>query len=118
MLAVGRALVLNPRLLLLDEPLEGLAPILVEELLAVLRRVIRNEGMSAILVEQNAHKVFAFTDRAAIIERGVVVHEGTSAELAADRALLERHLGVAAMPLQRGAGALRCNGRRLHPREP
>jgi branched-chain amino acid transport system ATP-binding protein len=103
MLAVGRALALNPRLLLLDEPLEGLAPILVEELLAVLRRVIRSEGMSAILVEQNAHKVLAVTDRAAIIERGAVVHEGASAALAADRARLERHLGVAAAPARRGA---------------
>src|SRR6202035_974515 len=54
MLAVARALVLNPRVMLLDEPLEGLAPIIVEELLAALRRVIRDEGMSAILVEQNA----------------------------------------------------------------
>ena len=63
MLAVGRALILNPRLLLLDEPLEGLAPILVEELLAALRRVIRDEGMSAILVEQNAQKVLGVTDR-------------------------------------------------------
>jgi branched-chain amino acid transport system ATP-binding protein len=102
MLAVGRALALNPRLLLLDEPLEGLAPILVEELLGVLRRVIRSEGMSAILVEQNAHKVLAVTDRAAIIERGTVVHEGASAALAADRARLERHLGVAAAPARRG----------------
>src|SRR5438128_835209 len=78
MLAVGRALVLNPRIILLDEPLEGLAPILVEELLAALQRIIR-EGMSAILVEQNAQKVLAVTDHAAIIERGVVVYQATSA---------------------------------------
>jgi branched-chain amino acid transport system ATP-binding protein len=96
MLAVGRALILNPRLMLLDEPLEGLAPILVEELLAALKRVIRDEGMSAILVEQNAQKVLAVTDRAAILERGCVVYEGASAELAADRAMLESHLGVTA----------------------
>ena len=64
MLAVGRALILNPRVMLLDEPLEGLAPILVEELLAALRRIIRDEGMSAILVEQNAQKVLGVTDRA------------------------------------------------------
>ncbi|TMJ25222.1 MAG: ABC transporter ATP-binding protein, partial [Alphaproteobacteria bacterium] len=84
MLAVGRALIINPRVILLDEPLEGLAPILVEELLAALRRIIRDEGMSAILVEQNAHKVLGVTDRAAIIERGAVVHEGPSAALSAD----------------------------------
>jgi branched-chain amino acid transport system ATP-binding protein len=94
MLAVGRALVLNPRVMLLDEPLEGLAPILVEELLAALRRVIRDEGMSAILVEQNAKKILGVTDRAIIIDRGCVVHEAHSAALAADRAALEKHLGV------------------------
>jgi branched-chain amino acid transport system ATP-binding protein len=96
MLAVGRALVLNPRVMLLDEPLEGLAPILVEELLLALRRIIRDEGMSAILVEQNAQKVLGVTDRAAIIERGVVVYEAASADLLADRAVLESYLGVTA----------------------
>jgi branched-chain amino acid transport system ATP-binding protein len=101
MLAVGRALILNPRVMLLDEPLEGLAPILVEELLAALVRVIRDEGMSAILVEQNAQKVLAVTDRAAIIERGSVVYEGASADLLADRAVLESHLGVAAAGIRR-----------------
>jgi branched-chain amino acid transport system ATP-binding protein len=105
MLAVGRALVLNPRVILLDEPLEGLAPILVEELLAALRRVIRAEGMSAILVEQNAQKVLGVTDRAAIIERGAVVHEAQSAQLAADRAVLESHLGVTAAAPRRGERA-------------
>ena len=65
-----RALVLNPRVLLLDEPLEGLAPIIVDELLAALRRIIRDEGMSAILVEQNAKKILGVTDHAIIIERG------------------------------------------------
>jgi branched-chain amino acid transport system ATP-binding protein len=102
MLAVGRALILNPRVMLLDEPLEGLAPILVEELLAALKRVIRDEGMSAILVEQNAQKVLAVTDRAAIIERGSVVYEGASTDLLADRAVLESHLGVTAAGTRRG----------------
>jgi branched-chain amino acid transport system ATP-binding protein len=106
MLAVGRALILNPRIVLLDEPLEGLAPILVEELLAALRRIIREEGVSAILVEQNAQKVLAVTDRAVIIERGIVVHEGTSAALAADRALLEAHLGVTAAGTRRPGKSL------------
>ena len=94
MLAVGRALVLNPRVLLLDEPLEGLAPILVEELLGALRRVIRDEGMSAILVEQNAKKILGVTDRAVILERGAVVHAADSATLLNDRAALETYLGV------------------------
>ncbi len=94
MLAVGRALVLNPRVMLLDEPLEGLAPIIVEELLAALRRIIRDEGMSAILVEQNAKKILGVTDNAIIIERGAVVHAADSATLAADRTALETHLGV------------------------
>jgi branched-chain amino acid transport system ATP-binding protein len=94
MLAVGRALVLNPRILLLDEPLEGLAPIIVDELLAALRRIIRDEGMSAILVEQNAKKILGVTDTAVIIERGSVVHAADSATLITDRAALEKHLGV------------------------
>ena len=94
MLAVARALVLNPRVLLLDEPLEGLAPIIVDELLAALRRIIRDEGMSAILVEQNAKKILGVTDHAIIIERGAVVHAAESATLLKDRGALEIHLGV------------------------
>jgi branched-chain amino acid transport system ATP-binding protein len=95
MLAIGRALMLNPRLLLLDEPTEGLAPVIVEELLAVLRRLVREEGLAALIVEQHARKVLGVTDQAIILERGSVVHAGPSAMLRADAALLERHLGVA-----------------------
>ena len=95
MLAIGRALILNPRIMLLDEPLEGLAPIIIEELLRVLRKIIREEGLSAILVEQNAQKILGFTDRAVILERGSIAYQGDSAALAADPALLETHLGVA-----------------------
>jgi branched-chain amino acid transport system ATP-binding protein len=105
MLAVGRALILNPRVMLLDEPLEGLAPILVEELLRALRRIIRDEGMSAILVEQNAQKVLGVTDRAAILERGAVVYQGASADLSADRAVLESYLGVTTVGPRRGGKA-------------
>jgi branched-chain amino acid transport system ATP-binding protein len=94
MLAVARALVLNPRIMLFDEPLEGLAPILVEELLAALRKVIRGEGTSAILVEQNAQKILGVTDRAVILEKGSIVHQGASAALRGDRAILEKYLGV------------------------
>jgi branched-chain amino acid transport system ATP-binding protein len=94
MLAIGRALVLNPRLLLLDETLEGLAPIMVRELIAALSRVTREEGLSAILVEQNAQKILSVTDRAAILERGMIVHDSTSAALKADPKVLEDYLGV------------------------
>jgi branched-chain amino acid transport system ATP-binding protein len=95
MLAVGRALILNPRIILLDEPLEGLAPIIVDELLAALKRIIREEKLSAILVEQNAKKILGVTDRAAVIERGAIVHQAESAQLATDHAVLEKYLGVA-----------------------
>jgi branched-chain amino acid transport system ATP-binding protein len=94
MLAIARALVLNPRILLLDEPLEGLAPILIEELLTALRKIIREEGLSAILVEQNAQKSLGVTDLAIVIERGSIVYRGDSAELKANRALLEKYVGV------------------------
>ena len=94
MLAVARALVLNPKLLLLDEPTEGLAPILVEELLAALRRIIREEGMSSLVVEQHAQKILGVTDRAIVLERGAIVLEAASEKLRADPALLEQHLGV------------------------
>ena len=99
MLAVARALILNPRIMLLDEPLEGLAPIIIEELLTALRKIVREEGLSAILVEQNAHKILSMADRGIIIERGSIVYQGDSAALKADRALLETYVGVA------GAGA-------------
>ena len=95
MLAVARALVLNPKLLLLDEPLEGLAPIIVEELLRSIARVVRDEGMSAIIVEQNPRMILPITQRAVVLDRGAVVHEGASAALMADRARLDRWLGVA-----------------------
>ena len=96
MLAIGRALATNPRLLLLDEPTEGLAPIIVEELLRALRDLFRKEGMAGIVVEQHAQKVLPITDRALILERGCVAYEGSSAALLADPVSLERHLGVAA----------------------
>src|SRR5262249_11062630 len=95
MLAIGRALIVNPRIVLLDEPLEGLAPIIVDELLAALRKVIREEGMSAILVEQKARKILGFTDQAIILDRGRIVFKGASAARAEDAATLEAHLGVA-----------------------
>ena len=95
MLAIGRALVLNPRLMLLDEPTEGLAPIIIEELLAALQRILREEGMSAIIVEQHAHKILRVTDEAVILERGAIAHCANSAALLQDGAALDRYLGVA-----------------------
>jgi branched-chain amino acid transport system ATP-binding protein len=95
MLAVARALVLNPRLLLLDEPLEGLAPIIASELLQSIARVVRDEGMSAIIVEQNARAILGMTQQAVVLDRGAVVHRGPSEALLANPALLERWLAVA-----------------------
>jgi branched-chain amino acid transport system ATP-binding protein len=94
MLAVARALMLNPKLLLLDEPLEGLAPIIVEELLRSIERLVRHEGLSAIIVEQNPRMILPITQRAVVLDHGVVVHEGASAELLADRERLDRWLAV------------------------
>jgi branched-chain amino acid transport system ATP-binding protein len=94
MLAIGRALVLNPRLLLLDEPLEGLAPIIVEELLGALTRIVREERLSAIIVEQNPARILPITDDAIVLERGTLVHRASSVELHGDRATLDRYLAV------------------------
>ena len=95
MLAVGRALVLNPTLLLLDEPLEGLAPIIVQELLRAIRRITHEEGLSAIIVEQHPQAILAISDTAAVLDRGTVVHAGTAASLREQPELLDRLLGVA-----------------------
>ncbi len=93
MLAIARALMTNPRLLLLDEPLEGLAPIIVEELAQALRHLA---GVAMILVEQHADIALSLTDQALVIERGRIAHRGASRELAADERLLERYVGVSA----------------------
>ena len=95
MLAVGRALVINPRLLLLDEPLEGLAPIIVEELLRAIRRITRDEGLSAIIVEQHPQAVLAISDQAVVLDRGTVVHQSSAQALQAQPQLLDSLLGVA-----------------------
>src|SRR2546423_11493048 len=94
MLAIGRALVVNPKLMLLDEPTEGLAPIIIEELLAALKRIIREQGMSAIVVEQQAQKILGVTDNALILDRGSIVHASSSRALIDDPTPLEQHLGV------------------------
>jgi branched-chain amino acid transport system ATP-binding protein len=95
MLAVGRALVLNPKLLLLDEPLEGLAPIIVEELLAAIARITRDEGMSAIIVEQHPQAILKISHTAVVLDHGTVVHSGSAAALLHQPDLLDKLLGVA-----------------------
>jgi branched-chain amino acid transport system ATP-binding protein len=84
MLAIGRALMGNPSLLLMDEPLEGLAPIIVEMLLAALQRLIREDALAVVLVEQHAKLALKVTQRALVLNRGRVAYDGPSAELLAD----------------------------------
>lgn len=91
MLAIGRALVLNPRLLLLDEPAEGLAPIIVDELLSALRE-LGLAGLSMIIVEQKPKKILPFTDQAIVLDRGAIAHAAPSAQLLADTAAIDAHL--------------------------
>jgi branched-chain amino acid transport system ATP-binding protein len=94
MLAVGRALVLNPKLLLLDEPLEGLAPIIVQELLRAIARITRDEGLSAIIVEQHPQAILAISHHAVVLDQGRVIHTGPANELLNQSALLDRLLGI------------------------
>ena len=89
-----QAQVLNATLLLLDEPLEGLAPIIVQELLQAIRRITRDEGLSAIIVEQHPQAILAISDYTAVLDRGCVVYSGSAAELKQNPALLDRLLGV------------------------
>jgi branched-chain amino acid transport system ATP-binding protein len=91
MLAVARALMTNPALLLLDEPLEGLAPIIVEELAAALKNL---DGIATLLVEQHTGVALALTRDAVVIERGTIAHRAKSAEFAKDAETLERYVGL------------------------
>ena len=94
MLAMGRALVGNPRLLLLDEPLEGLSPIRMDTLLDA-TKVLKESGLTLILVEQHAHMALEVTDRVVVLDRGRIVHDGASAAFLADEARMGALLGVA-----------------------
>jgi branched-chain amino acid transport system ATP-binding protein len=94
MLAIARALMTNPALLLLDEPLEGLAPIVVEELAAAIRRMTGEGTCAFILVEQHADIALALTEHALLLERGRIVHRGASAAVLADHATLDRYIGL------------------------
>lgn len=94
MLAIGRALMTNPQLLLLDEPMEGLAPLIVHELAHAIADLCRAEGLASIVVEQHPVLALRMTQQALVLERGTVVHSGPSEALANDPARLERLLGV------------------------
>jgi branched-chain amino acid transport system ATP-binding protein len=94
MLAIARALMTNPALLLLDEPFEGLAPIVVEELTAAIRRMIAERVNAFVLVEQHVEIALPLTENVIVLERGRIVHHGPSAQLLADHAALERLIGL------------------------
>ncbi|CAD9227057.1 branched chain amino acid/phenylalanine ABC transporter ATP binding subunit LivF [Burkholderia cenocepacia] len=93
MLAIGRALMNHPRLLMLDEPVEGLAPVIVEEIVEQLKR-IKAAGVAILLVEQNLEVCMQLADRHFVIEQGVIVYEGSNAAFAADHDVKDRYLGV------------------------
>jgi len=94
MLAIARTLMTNPKLLLLDEPFEGLAPIIIEELTAAVRKMAEDEGIALVLVEQHAEVALGLTRDAIIIERGRIAHSAPSGELLQDRNTLDRYLGL------------------------
>jgi branched-chain amino acid transport system ATP-binding protein len=95
MLAIARALMTNPQLLLLDEPMEGLAPIIVQELMRIIRKLISEEGLSVIVVEQHARLALSITRQAIVLDRGRIVHAGSSDSLLADGERLDRLVAVA-----------------------
>jgi branched-chain amino acid transport system ATP-binding protein len=94
MLAIARALMLDPRLLLLDEPLEGLAPVIVDELVSAITAMCATGDMTVILVEQHAHVALGLTKKAVVMDRGRIVFEGDSTSLLDDDARLERLIGL------------------------
>jgi branched-chain amino acid transport system ATP-binding protein len=93
MLAIARPLLLNPRLILLDEPSQGLAPIIVREVIEIVRRM-RGEGVSVLLIEQNAPLSLSVADRAYVLDNGKVVYSGEAAELLRDRELVDKLAGA------------------------
>ena len=95
MVAIARALMVNPRVLLLDEPMEGLAPLVVQELMNVTREIVATGDTALVLVEQHVRLALSLTRSALVLDRGRVVHRATSEELLADPAVLHRLLGVA-----------------------
>jgi branched-chain amino acid transport system ATP-binding protein len=108
MLAIGRALVTNPKLLLLDEPLEGLAPVVARTVADCIRTIVRSEGTSVMLIEQHSSFALEITRNALLLERGRLVFEGASSALASDSEKLERYVGLrrtsVRTPVTPGAG--------------
>jgi len=94
MLAIGRTLMTNPRLLLLDEPFEGLAPVIVEELEATLMKLRQQEGFATVIVEQRAEDALRLSDHAIVLDRGRIVESAPSAELLDDLARVQRWIAV------------------------
>ena len=92
MLAIARGLMSNPKVLLLDEPSLGLAPLIVNDIMSIIKQ-INNEGISVLLVEQNAHKALSIAHHACVLEQGQIVKTGTGAELAADESIVAAYLG-------------------------
>jgi branched-chain amino acid transport system ATP-binding protein len=95
MLAIARALLINPRLLMLDEPSQGLAPLIVREVFRIVVRM-RSEGMSVLLVEQNVRMSLEVADHAYVLDDGQIVHSGPAAELAADEERVRAMAGASA----------------------
>jgi branched-chain amino acid transport system ATP-binding protein len=93
MLAIGRALMTNPDLLVLDEATEGLAPLIRQEIWATIRR-LRSSGVAVLVVDKDIETLATLADRCVVIAKGRIVYDGTPAALAADRELMRRHLGV------------------------
>jgi len=98
MLAIGRALMTNPALMLLDEPFEGLAPVIIEELIKAIKTMVADRGIGIVLVEQHTEIALELTSDAIVLERGAVAHRAPSEQLRTDTATLERLVGLRVAP--------------------
>ncbi|HEX5393704.1 MAG TPA: ABC transporter ATP-binding protein [Rhodocyclaceae bacterium] len=94
MLAIARALMINPSMLLLDEPMEGLAPVIVQELMSDIRELVEDSGMAVIVVEQHARLALSLTKQALVLDRGQIVHASDSQSLLDDDATLDRLVAI------------------------